>query len=71
MGRWHLAILLYLIIICLLLAVRPSMMFVGKQYKTFGISNSENQSIFSIMVIFPVIAFLSYFLSAWYILIIT
>lgn len=71
MSRWYIAILLYLILVCLLLAFRPNMLFQpDKDYKRWSVHRSETTSIFSIMFAFPVLAILSYYLSALFFVIV-
>jgi len=71
MSRWYIAILLYLIVVCLILALRPTMLFKeDKDYKRWSVHRSSENSIFSIMFLFPMIAILSYYLSALYFVIV-
>lgn len=71
MSRWYIAILLYLIIVCLLLALRPAMLFKeDKDYKRWSVHRSSDNSIFSIMFLFPVIAIVCYYLAALYFVIV-
>ncbi len=66
MSRWYIAVLLYLILISLLLAFRPKMLFLeNKDYRRWGM-NRDEQSIFSVMFLFPLVAFLSYYLTAMF-----
>lgn len=67
MTRWYIAILLYLIVVCLLLALRPSMMFKpDKDYRQWSVRRDADHSIFSIAIVFPVLAIVCYYLSALY-----
>jgi len=68
-SRWYLAILIYLLLVCLILALRPNMFFEGRQYKKWGAKTNQEYSIFSIAIMFPVLAFLSFYLASWYIII--
>jgi hypothetical protein len=69
--RWYLAILIYLILVCLILALRPNMLFDERQYKKWGVKTSKEYSIFSIAILFPVLAFVSFYLASWYIVILS
>jgi hypothetical protein len=65
MSRWYIAVLIYLIVVSLLLAFRPKMLFLeNKDYRTWGMNPDADQSIFSVMFLFPIIAFVSYYLAA-------
>ena len=71
MSRWYIAVLLYLIVVCLILALRPRMLFKDdKDYKRWAVHRSEDNSIFSIMIAFPVIAIVCYYLAALYFVIV-
>lgn len=67
MTRWYIAILLYLIIVCLLLALRPAMMFKpDKDYRRWSMRRDADHSIFSVAIIFPLLAIVCYYISALY-----
>lgn len=71
MSRWYIAVLIYLIAVCLLLALRPAMLFkADKDYKRWSVHRTPDNSIFSIMIVFPVLAILSYYLSVLYFVIV-
>jgi hypothetical protein len=65
MTRWYIAVLIYLIFVCLLLAFRPKMLFQeNKDYRRWGMARDDEHSLFSVMFLFPLLAFLSYYLAA-------
>jgi hypothetical protein len=67
MTRWYIAILFYLILVCILLALRPAMLFQpDKTYRRWGMKRSADHSLFSIAFLFPLLAVLSYYLAAFY-----
>lgn len=66
MTRWYIALLFYLIAVCILLALRPAMMFQpNKHYRRWSVRRSPETSVFSVAIVFPILAFLSYYLSAF------
>lgn len=70
--RWYIAILLYLLLVCIIMALRPKMLFLeNKTYKKWSLYQSRDCSIFSIAILFPIMAFISFYLSALYIVIIS
>lgn len=66
LNRWQIAITLYLVIIGILLIIRPAMMFSKDESpKIWGIETSDKVSIFSPMIVFPVLAILCYYIAVW------
>ena len=58
------AVALYVIAIGLIIVIKPAMMFSpDNKIKVWGTSDEE--SIFSPMVVFPVISIVCYYISAW------
>lgn len=70
-SRWYLAMLLYLILVCLILALRPSMLFDNRDYKKWSAKTTKEHSIFSIAILFPILAIVSFYLASWYIVIVS
>lgn len=66
MVRLLIAILLYGLIVAIILLTKPPFMFNSKnEMKKWGIERDENTSIFSPMIVFPVIAIISYYIAAF------
>jgi len=65
-NRWQLALLLYAIIIGLLVYIKPALMFTADgNIKQWSTENTEVSSIFSPMIVFPMLGFLCYYLGIW------
>jgi len=65
MFRLVIAIILYILIVVTLIFTKPSIMFNAKgEIKKWGIERDEDTSIFSPMIIFPVIAIICYYVAA-------
>lgn len=65
-NRWQLAILLYVMFISILLLIKPALMFTADgNIKQWSTENTESSSIFSPMIVFPILGFLSYYLGIW------
>ena len=61
-NRWILAIILYIGLITIIVYTKPAMMFdAEKKAKVWGIGNDETEGMFSPMIVFPIIAILSYY----------
>ena len=66
LNRWQIALTLYLIIIGILLIIKPAMMFSKDETpKMWGLGTSEQISVFSPMIVFPVLAILSYYIAVF------
>jgi hypothetical protein len=66
LNRWQIAIFTYLLIIGLLLIFKPAMMFTENgQIKTWGAETTETTSVFSPMIVFPLLGFLCYYMGVW------
>lgn len=65
-NRWQLALVLYALFICLILLIKPALMFTADgNIKQWSTENTEVSSIFSPMIVFPMLGFLSYYLGIW------
>lgn len=65
MVRLLIAILLYILIVAIILLTKPPIMFNSKnEIKNWGLERDENTSIFSPMIVFPVIAIICYYIAA-------
>ena len=63
MDRWILSLFVYFIIVFILLLIKPSLMFDSNgQMKPFGVGFEDGKSVFSPIFVFPLLAFLSYFI---------
>lgn len=59
------AIVLYILIVAIILFTTPSIMFNSNgDVKKWGLERDENTSIFSPMIVFPIIAMICYYLAA-------
>jgi hypothetical protein len=66
-NRWQLALLLYALFIGLIIFIKPALMFtVDGNIKQWSTENTEVSSIFSPMIVFPMLGFLSYYLGIWF-----
>lgn len=64
MSRWITAILIYVLVISLLIYLKPALMFDKEdKVKVWGLGNNETESMFSPMIVFPVLAILSYYVA--------
>ena len=65
MIRIIIAIVLYIAIITVIVVVKPSIMFNSKnEIKKWGIERDEDTSIFSPMIVFPIIAMICYYIAS-------
>jgi hypothetical protein len=65
MIRIVIAIVLYIAIITILVIAKPSIMFNSKnEIKKWGIERDEDTSIFSPMIVFPIIAMICYYIAS-------
>jgi hypothetical protein len=65
-NRWQLALVLYALFIGLILLIKPALMFTADgNIKQWSTENTEASSIFSPMIVFPMLGFLSYYLGIW------
>ena len=63
--RWHIALVLYLILVLVLLALRPSVMFdANGNPKSFGLANDETTSTMAPAFVFPILAILVFYAAA-------
>lgn len=63
-SRWIVALILYLLIILLLFAIKPPLMFdIDGHPKEFGIGLSHGKSLFAPAVFFPILAVFCFFIS--------
>lgn len=66
LNRWQIALTLYFIIIGIILIIKPAMMFSKDDSpKIWGVETSEKVSIFSPMIVFPILAILCYYIAVW------
>lgn len=66
-NRWQLALLLYAILIGLIVFIKPALMFTADgNIKQWSTENTETSSIFSPMIVFPMLGFISYYLGIWF-----
>lgn len=65
LARWQAAILLYLCVAIVLIAVRPPLLF-DPEYraKAFGAQNTALTSVFAPAFVFPLLAFVIYYILA-------
>lgn len=65
-NRWIIAIVLYLIITFIIVLVKPSLMFtMDGNVKEWSSENTDKKSVFSPMIVFPMLAILCYYLGIW------
>jgi len=65
-NRWQIAIILYILIIALLVYLKPALMFTADgNIKIWGSQNTNTTSVFSPMIMFPLLGFLCYYLGIW------
>ena len=65
MFRLLFAIILYILIVVTILFTKPAIMFNSKgEIKKWGLERDEHTSIFSPMIVFPVIAIVCYYVAA-------
>jgi hypothetical protein len=65
-NRWIIAIVLYLIITSIIILVKPSLMFtMDGNVKEWSSENTDRKSVFSPMIVFPMLAILCYYLGIW------
>lgn len=65
-NRWQVALLLYTFFIGLIVFIKPALMFTADgNIKQWSIENTETSSVFSPMIVFPILGFLSYYLGIW------
>ena len=65
MFRLLFAIILYILIVATILFTKPAIMFNSNgDVKKWGLERDENTSIFSPMIVFPLIAIICYYVAA-------
>jgi hypothetical protein len=65
-NRWIIAIVLYLIVTSIIVLVKPSLMFtMDGNVKEWSSENTDRKSVFSPMIVFPMLAILCYYLGIW------
>ena len=65
-NRWQIAIVLYIVVIAILVILKPSMMFTAEEEpKVWGIETNETTSIFSPMIVFPLLSIVAYYIGVW------
>lgn len=65
-NRWQIALVLYVVVMMVILLVKPAMMFtVENAPKQWGAETNETTSVFSPMIVFPVLAIISYYIGVW------
>lgn len=65
-NRWQIALFLYLAILAILLIAKPAMMFTPEgRPKTWGVDTNEETSVFSPMIMFPLLGILCYYVGVW------
>ena len=66
-NRWQIALLMYFAVIAILMISKPAMMFTADgQPKQWGVETSETTSVFSPMIVFPLLGILCYYLGVWF-----
>lgn len=66
LNRWEIALVLYIVIIMVLLITKPAMMFSADNMpKQWGSQTTEKTSVFSPMIVFPLLAIICYYLGVW------
>lgn len=64
--RWQIAFIIYISVVSLLIYLKPSMMFtMDGKVKIWSTQQTEETSLFSPIIVFPVLALLSYYLGIW------
>ena len=64
LHRWFFAILLYIVLVLLILAIRPAFMFNNQgQLKQWSATQGPDTTIFGAQIVFPILAFLCYYLT--------
>jgi len=65
-NRWQIALFLYFAIIAVLLISKPAMMFTPEGLpKNWGVNTNEETSVFSPMIVFPLLGILCYYIGVW------
>jgi len=65
-NRWQIAITVYLLIALVLIYFKPAMMFTPEgDVKHWSSENTETTSVFSLVIVFPILALLCYYLGVW------
>ena len=59
------AIIIYLIVISIILFAKPELMFSADTHKMLQFGAGENETIFSPVAMFPIIAIVSLYIGAW------
>lgn len=64
--RWQIALIIYITVISLIIYLKPSMMFtMDGKVKMWSTQQTDETSLFSPIIVFPVLALLSYYLGIW------
>jgi hypothetical protein len=65
-NRWLFAIIIYIVIISIIVYLKPPIMFdAEKNPKKWGLENNDKESMFSPMIVFPILAIISYYIAAF------
>ena len=65
-NRWQIATILYIIFVIIILSIKPSMMFTAEGHiKAWSTYKSEESSVFSPIIVFPLMAIICYYLGIW------
>jgi hypothetical protein len=65
LSRWQIAVFLYLVMVAVILAIRPALMFDMEQNpKAWGLDMERGVSVFSPMFVFPILALICYYIAA-------
>ncbi len=65
-NRWLFSIIIYIVIVAIIVYFKPPLMFDAEgNPKKWGLENNETESMFSPMILFPLLAIISYYISAF------
>lgn len=63
LARWQFAIVIYLLIVFILLAIKPAFLFTANgEIKEWGIGTDAGKSVFGLQMLIPFIAIVCYYL---------
>lgn len=63
LARWHIALVIYLVIVAAIILGRPAIMFDAEgNVKPWGVNTDAGQSIFSVQMVFPLLAIILYYI---------
>jgi hypothetical protein len=66
LNRWQIATIFYIVFVIIIISVKPSMMFTAEGHvKSWSTYKSEESSVFSPIIVFPMMAIICYYLGIW------